>query len=116
MEKLTNDQIEAKAAELSTSKGNEVTPIVFTTDKGEQIIGYFQTPEYDILMYATDCYIAKEISKAAEATLRNCLIAEESDPRITSTSRNDAKIKASFANACMKMITPYVDEYKKKHI
>lgn len=114
MEKLTIEQIDAKAAELSEKFKNKVTPIVFTDSNGDQAIGYFQEPEYDVLMHATDCYIAKEISKAAEATVKNCLIIEESDPRISSTSRTDAKIKASFVNASLKLVISYADEYKKK--
>ncbi len=112
--KLTPDQIEAKAKELSEKLSNKVTPIVLTAADGEQIVGYLQEPEYDVLMYVTDAYLEKQISKAAEATLKNCLIVEESNPRINSEKRSDAKIKASFANACMKLVTPYVDEYKKK--
>lgn len=112
--KLTLEQIEAKAKQLSEKLNNKVTPIVFTADNGEQIVGYCQEPEYDIMMYVTDAYLAKEMSKAAEATLKNCLIIEESNPRITSDKRSDARIKASFVNACLKLVTPYVDEYKKK--
>jgi Fe2+ transport system protein B len=114
MSKLTEKQIESKAKELSDKLKNKVTPIVITDAEGNQIIGYFQEPSYDVIMYATDAYIEKQISKAAEATLRDCLIAEESDARITSTLRSDAKIKASFTNACLKFVSPFVDEYKKK--
>ncbi len=113
MEKLTNEQIEAKATDLSKAKGNTVTPIVITVND-EQIIGYFQEPEYDVLMYVTDAYLNKEISKAAEAVIKNALIQEESDPRILSSERKNAKIKASFATASLKLVMPFVDEYKKK--
>ena len=112
--KLTEKQIEAKAKELSTKFKNKVTPIVITDVEGNQIIGYFQEPSYDVIMYATDCYLSKEVSKAAEVALKDCLIEEESDKRILSTSRGDAKIRASFTNSCLKLIAPYVDEYKKK--
>lgn len=112
--KLTEKQIEAKSKELSEKLKNKVTPIVITDDSGEQIVGYFQEPSYDTIMYATDAYIEKQISKAAEATLRDCLIVEESNAKITSTLRADAKIKASFTNACLKFVAPFVDEYKKK--
>lgn len=110
---LSLEQIEEKAKELSVKLNNKVTPVVMTAD-GEQIVGYFQEPEYDVLMYVTDAYLEKQMSKAAEATLKNCLIVDESHPRITSELRKDAKVKASFVNACMKLMTPYVDEYKKK--
>lgn len=112
--KLTIEQIETKAKELSEKFNNKVTPIVFTTEDGEQIVGYCQDPEYDIMMYTTDAYIAKEMSKAAEATFKNCLIVEDSNPRIISDKRMDARVKASFVNACLKIVSSYVDEYKKK--
>lgn len=114
MEKLTTEQIEAKAAELSVEFGNTVTPIVFISDDGSQVVGYCQEPEYDIMMYATDAYMGKEMSKLAEAAVKNCLIVKDSDPRILSTKRCDGKIRASFASACLKLVTPYIDQYKKK--
>lgn len=114
MEKLTNEQIEAKAAELTEKFKCKVTPIVITADDGSQVVGYFQEPQYDVLMYATDAFIEKQMSKAAEATINDTLIKDESDPRIMSNERQHARIKASFTNACMKLVVPYVDEYKKK--
>ena len=113
MEILTQEQIEAKASELSIKFDNKVTPVYFTDDD-EQVIGYFQEPSYDIRMYVTDMYIAETLSKAYEAAINDSLIKEESSPRITSSLRKDAKIKASFTNAMGKMLAPLVDEYKKK--
>jgi len=111
---LSQEQIQTKADELSAKFGNTVTPIVFNISETDQVIGYCQEPEYDVLMYATDCYLSKEISKASEATLKNCLIVEESDPRILSNDRKNARIKASFTSAVTKLIIPFVDDYKKK--
>jgi len=114
MKKLTEKQIEDKAIALSKQYDNKVTPIVITDEEGAQVIGYLQQPSYNVLMYVIDAYMDKQVSKAAETTLQDCLLREESDPRILSESRKDAKIKASFASACMKLVTPLVDEYKKK--
>ena len=110
---LTMEEIEAKAKDLSEQYKNTVTPIVVMMD-GEQVVGYFQEPEYDILMYAVDCYVEKKISLSAEATFKNCFLAAESDQRIIKEERRYAKLKASFTNSCLKMVVPYVDEYKKK--
>lgn len=114
MSKFSNEEIQAKADELSAKFGNTVTPIVFNVSDDDQVIGYCQEPEYDVLMYATDCYLSREVSKAVEACLKNCLIVEESDSRILSTERKHARIRASFTNAVTKLIIPFADEYKKK--
>lgn len=106
--------VDKKASELSEKLGNKVTPIVITIDDGSKVVGYFQEPKYDVLMYVTDCYIEKKLSLAAEATVKDSLIVEESDKRITSDLRKDAKIKASFTNAVLKLVAPFADEYKKK--
>lgn len=114
MENLSQEQIEEKAAELSSKYDNKVTPIVMTDDGGNQIVGYFQEPSYDVRMYLTDCYVNKELSKAYEAALRDTLIVEDSNVRILSSSRKDAKIRASFVIGISKMLAPMLDEYKKK--
>lgn len=106
--------VEAKAAELSTQLDNIVTPIIITAPDGTKAVGYFQEPQYDVLMYAVDCYLQQTISKATEAVVKDCLIVSESDPRILSDKRKDAKLKAGFVNAATKFIIPLADEYKKK--
>ena len=111
--KLTESQIETKAKQLSTDHDCEVPPIVIDAN-GEQIIGYFLEPSSNIVLFAMDAYYAGNLSEIAEAVIKDCLIEEESSPRINSDKRKDSKVKFSFANACMKLITPFVDEYKKK--
>ncbi len=110
----TTEEIEAKAAELSKSLSNKVSPVVITDNDGAQVVGYFQEPSYKALRYFVDCYGKGDLGLSLEYTLSDCLIKEESDPRILSEERKDAKIKFSFAQACAKLLAPYVDEYKKK--
>src|ERR1035438_4185894 len=106
MEKLTNDEIQAKADSLTEKLKNKVTPIVITDESEAQVIGYFQEAEYDVRLYASDMYYTKEISKAKEAIFRNCLIQEESSPVLQSKERKDAKIVASFVNECLQFVVP----------
>ncbi len=105
--------VKAKADSLKEAYG-VVTPVVITDDDGTKIIGYMQKPDYDSIMYCTDCILNKQTSLAAEQALKSCLITSESDPRITSSNRQDGYIKAAFTMASLKMVKPYVDEYKKK--
>ncbi len=114
MKTLTKTQIDAKASELSKKFDNKVTPMVIEAN-GEQIIGYFQEPSYDTIMYFIDAYHNKEISKAGDAAMRDCLITEESDPRIASTERKNSRIRASFSYACVTFLSPHADAYKAMH-
>lgn len=111
--KLTKKQIDDKAAELSKKLDCKVTPMVVNIEGGEQIVGYFQEPQYDTIMYFVDAYQNKELSKAGDYALADCIIKEESDERIYSTARKHSRIKASFAYACTKFLAPYTEEYKK---
>lgn len=114
MSKLTNEQITGKALELSKKYDNEeITPISFDV-KGEQIIGYLREPGYESIMYATDKFMSQSPMEGAENVVRTCLLRDESDPRITSEEKKHAKIRSSFVIAALKVVTPYVDEFKKK--
>jgi hypothetical protein len=107
------DTVDAKAKSLEDKYG-KITPVVITTDDGELIVGYLQAPDYDTIMYCTDKIIEKQPSLAAEQALKSCLIVEESDTRISSTTRKDAPIKVAFAFQAMSLVKPYTNEYKKK--
>ncbi len=116
MEKLTKEQIGAKASELSKKFDCEVTPISTTDRDGNQITAYFKEPSYDVQIAAAEWISGeqKEIGKAGEAIIKDCLIAEESSPLVTSDERKHARIKAFFTLACTNMLKPYIDEVKKK--
>lgn len=108
-----NKTVAAKAESLKEAFG-PVTPVVITDDDGGKVVGYFQKPEFDTIMYCMDCMLDKKISLAAEQAFKNCLIEAESDPRISSTERKHAYIKAAVTMASIKMVKAYSDEYKKK--
>lgn len=107
------ESVETKAKSLFEAYG-KVTPIIITDDDGAKVVGYLQKPLYDTIMYCNDQLLNKQTTMAAEQLLKDCLIKEESDLRILSSSRADAGIRAAFVMSALKMIRPYTDEYKKK--
>lgn len=113
MEKLTTEQIEAKAKELSGQLKCKVKPIVFEAE-GEQIVGYAQQPQYQVILYCQNAMANEKNDDAMEAVLRDCLLPNESDPRMSSDERGNAMIKATTALSCVEMLTPYLDSIKKK--
>jgi len=113
MEKLTKKQIDAKALELSKKLDCKVTPAIVDNAEVGQVVGYFQDPSYDTIMYFMDAYQAGQSSKCADYALKDCLLEAESDPRIVSNERKHSRIKASFAYAAIKFITPFTDGYNK---
>ena len=113
MEKLTKKQIDAKALELSKKLDCKVTPAIVDNKDVGQVVGYFQEPSYDVIMYFMDAYQAGQTSKSGDAALKDCLIESDSDPRITSNERKHSRIKASFAYAATKFILPFTEEYNK---
>jgi hypothetical protein len=113
MEKLTKKQIDAKALELSKKLDCKVTPAIIDNVDIGQVVGFFQDPSYDTIMYFMDAYQAGQTSKCADYALTDCLLESESDPRIMSNERKHSRIKASFAYAVIKFITPFTDGYNK---
>jgi hypothetical protein len=112
-EEAFNKKVSDKSEELSKKLDCKVNPIVITYED-EKVVGYFQEPSYDVLMYAVDAYKNNEVSKAAEAAFADGILKDESDERITSDKRKHAKIKASFTTACIRFVTPMVNEYSAK--
>ena len=113
MEKLTTEQIEAKAKELSEREKCEVQPFVFEAD--EQIVGYLKEPTADDILYAGDTYLQGNYSSGKEQLLKSCLIMPESNERILNkTERRNARIYAAACREAGNMFQPYLNEYKKK--
>lgn len=110
MKKLQEKEIEAKAIELTEKLGRKVVPLVFTTDSKEQIVGYVKKPDYNVNSAAFD-KMAISMSSAGEIVLENCLIQEESDPRIL----QDDDLKFSAVIACVPLIRGFKNEYEKKN-
>lgn len=116
MTKLSKEEIEAKAAELSKVHKCEVTPIVFTDTKtDEQIVGYLkEVDNYNVLLPAVDKFLSGSMTEGAEIILNYSLIREESSPRILSDDTKDVKIKVGAVMACIPLLKFYSNEYQKK--
>ena len=116
MTKMTIEEIEAKASDLSTRLNCEVKPIMFNDKKtGEQIVGFLkEIDDYNVLIFAVDKYMSNNTVEGCEAILRHCLIKEESSPRILSDDKKDIKVKVGAVLACVPLIQFYSNEFKKK--
>jgi tellurite resistance protein len=113
MEKLTTEQIDAKVKELSEKLKCKVKSIVFEVE-GEQIVGYAQAPQYQVILFCQNAMANGKNDDALEAVLRDCLLVADSDPRMNSEERGNAMIKATTALSCVEMLTPYLEALKKK--
>lgn len=112
MAKLTLQQIQDKAAELTKKMGVEVTPMVFepTEDDAAQAVGYLKKPGYNERAHAFDALVKGDMMGGAEAVFFKCLIKEESDPRLI----NDDDYKFSAVSQCIKFVKGFDNLLKKK--
>lgn len=112
-EKLTNEQIQAKAVELESKYGCKIHPIVFMTENEEQVIGYMKEPPRMVKLRVLDKSLTSPMTAAAEC-LESVLLRDESDPRILSEMPEHDKI---YLGACMEasnIIQFSANQFKKK--
>lgn len=114
---ITNEEITAKAEELSIKYKGEVTPMCFfdvgEKGSGDQIIGYVSSPPRIVKMRVMDTAV-KSAMFAAEELLQSCLLKDESDPRIWSDAPECDNIHIGALIACSDMIKYLSNTYKKK--
>lgn len=110
--KLTEEQIEAKATELTEREKVKITPLVFIQDD-EQIVGYIREPNRLVKMRAVD-KLAESLTLAGEMILLSCLIAGESDKRILSESEEHTNIYIGACLSVTALINVSANQYKKK--
>lgn len=113
MEKLSIEQIQNKAEELSKRESCKVHPICFTTDQDEQVIGYVREPKRQAKFAALD-EMMKSTTGCGETLLMSSIIKEESDPRITSLKPEDDALFMSACMECLRFVKMYSDDLKKK--
>jgi hypothetical protein len=114
MEKQTNEQIQAKADELTGQLGVQVHPMVFLDpDTNEQIIGFIQEPNRITKLRVMDKGMTEPITAAAEC-LEAILIKDASDPRIWSEKPEHDKIYMGAVMAAYETIKVSVNQFKKK--
>ena len=108
--------VEAKATELSTQLGVDITPIIIPDKKtGEKVVGYLkECNDYNVLISAVGKFLSGKTEEAAEMIFTASLIKEVSNPRLFSFNDSDAKVKVGAVIACIPLLDIYVNEYKKK--
>ncbi len=112
MEKLTKEQIQAKADEISKELNVKVTPIEFI-DGEEQIIGFIQEPNRMTKMRSLDKAMQSPVTAASEL-LEATIIRQHSNPRIMSERSEDDKIYIGAAMCCFELVKVSEDQFKKK--
>lgn len=112
MEKLTQEQIQQKADELSQQLNVKVHPLVFV-DGDEQIVGYITEPNRVTKLRVLDKGMISPISAAAEL-LEVILLKDESDSRILSDKPENDKIYMGAVMECYNTIQVSINQFKKK--
>lgn len=113
-EKLTKEQIAAKAEELEKKFGVKIHPIEFyNDDDGEdQILGFIKDPPRHVKLGVLDKSLVSPITAASEL-LEACLIKEESDERILSERPESDRIYLGATMAALGIVRYTTDQYKK---
>lgn len=112
---LTDEQIEAKAKELTEQHKCTVYPLVFLTgteEDSEQIIGYMKEPKRAVKMVAMDKAMSRP-SFAGQDLLQACLIKEESDNRILSEKSEHDSIFLGACRAALEKVQISMEQLKK---
>lgn len=114
MEKLTFEQIQEKADELSKKYSVKVFPIVFEdAETGVQVVGFAKEPSRMVKARVLDKALSGAVTAATEL-MDAILIKEESDPRIYSEASENDKYYFGAAMACQQTIAVSVNQFKKK--
>lgn len=111
-EKLTNEQIREKAAELEKVMGCKIHPLVFVVDE-DQIVGYMKEPPRIVKLRVLDKSLVSPMTAAAEC-LESILIEDESDHRILSEKPEHDKIYLGACIEATKIIEYSANQFKKK--
>lgn len=111
---MTNEEIQAKAGELSQRENCTVHPLVFMTDEDEQIVGFVREPLRIVKQRALDAAIQKGATVAAGELLEAILIKDASDSRIYSEAPENDKFYLGASMGCMELIKISQQQFKKK--
>ena len=113
-EKLTQEQIEAKAQQLSEREKCTVTPIVFLDEEtDENVIGYIKTPSRLTKLRVLDKAMTSPVTAAADL-FEAVLLKDESDPRFSSTHADHDKYYLGGTMEAFKLVEMSVNTFKKK--
>lgn len=109
-----DEQVAAKAAELTAKYGVKVNPIIFTVPDIEgNIIGYLKEPPRFVKLRIMDKGLTAPVSAASEI-VDAYLIREESDPRIYSEDPNNDRFYIGATMEAYATIKIAINQFKKK--
>lgn len=111
---MTDQEILAKAGELSQREGCRVHPLCFKAQTGEDIVGFIREPQRIVKQRALDAAIQKGTTVAAGELLEALIIRDESDPRIFSDDAQYDEFYFGASMACFELINISRNEFKKK--
>ncbi|RYD57288.1 MAG: hypothetical protein EOP56_08235 [Sphingobacteriales bacterium] len=113
-DQIANEEIVARAQELSTLYKVKVHPFVFVEpETQEQIIGYIKEPSRVVKVYAMDKMVLQPATAGMDL-LEACLLKAESDPRIYSEAPEYDKFYLGAVSFATNMVTLSQNQLKKK--
>ncbi|GAC1662318.1 MAG: hypothetical protein NVS9B7_30310 [Flavisolibacter sp.] len=111
----SQEEIQAKADQLTAREGKKVIPLVFEDrESKEQIVGYLRNPDRLTKTRILDKMMSIGMVTAASELLDIALLKEDSNPRISSAREEDDEIYLGAAMACFDFIKASDNLYKKK--
>ncbi len=111
----SQEEIEAKAEQLSIREGRKIIPFVFEDDNTkEQIVGFLRNPDRLTKTRILDKMMSIGMVTAASELLEIALLREDSNPRILSAQEGDDEIYLGAAMACFNFIKASDNLFKKK--
>ncbi len=111
---MTNEEIQAKADELSTREGCKVHPLVFMTeDNIEKVVGFIKEPPRQVKLRVMDKGLTSPATAASEV-VEAFLVKDASDPKIWDEKPENDKFYLGAVMEAYNMISMAVNQFKKK--
>ena len=110
---MTNEQVSAKAEELTKAHGVKVHPLYFVTEDGDPVVGFLKEPPRFVKMKMLDKSVTNPISAASDI-IDGYLIKEESDSRIYDEKPENDKYYIGATIEASKIIEAAINQFKKK--
>jgi hypothetical protein len=110
---MTNEEILAKAGELSQREGGKVHPLIFLDENGERIVGYLKEPPRHVKLRVMDKGLTAPATAAAEV-VEGFLLKADSDPRIWDEKPENDRYYLGATMEAYNLISMAVNQLKKK--
>ena len=109
---MTNEEVKAKADELSKQHSVKVHPLLFKVGKNEQVVGFIKEPPRFVKLRIMDKALISPVSAASEI-VDAYLIKEESDARIYDEKSENDMYYIGAAMEAYNLIQVAVNQLKK---